>query len=169
MRKIENNLNQLTNTRKLTISAIVIALYVVIMFMTQSFAFGQYQVRIATSLYALSAIYPFLIIPLGLANFLSNTLMGGLGIFDMLGGFAVGILTASACFYLNKINVYLVSVPILLFPTLLVPVWLSYLLGIPYMVLVVSVGIGQILPGMVGVLIVKNLEKVLLKGLGGII
>lgn len=167
MRKINNSKIQLSGTGRLTVSAVVIALYVVIMFMTQSFAFGQYQVRIATSLYALSALYPFLILPLGLANFLSNTLMGGLGIFDMIGGFAVGILTASACFYLNKLHPYLVFVPIFLFPSLLVPIWLSYLLGVPYTVLVVSIGAGQILPGIVGVLIVKYLEKVLLKGPGG--
>lgn len=164
MFKSEINLNQMTNVNKLTISAMVIALYVVLMFLTQGFAFGQYQVRIATSLYALSAVYPFLILALGLANFLSNTLMGGLGVFDMLGGFVVGILTSLACFYLRKINVYLVAVPILLFPTLLVPIWLSYLLGVPYTMLVVSVGIGQILPAAVGILIVMNLERIIRKG-----
>ena len=59
-----------TNVRKLTTSGIVIALYVVILFMTQSFSFGAYQIRIVTSLYALSYLFPFLVIPLGLANFI---------------------------------------------------------------------------------------------------
>ena len=40
-----------TNVRKLTTSGIVIALYVVILFMTQSFSFGAYQIRIVTSLH----------------------------------------------------------------------------------------------------------------------
>ena len=35
-----------TNVRKLTTSGIVIALYVIILFMTQSFSFGAYQIRI---------------------------------------------------------------------------------------------------------------------------
>ena len=52
--------NTMTKTRKITISAIVIALYVVIMVITQSFAFGAIQVRLATSLYSLSYIFPFL-------------------------------------------------------------------------------------------------------------
>ena len=39
-----------TNVRKLTTSGIVIALYVIILFMTQSFSFGAYQIRIVTSL-----------------------------------------------------------------------------------------------------------------------
>lgn len=154
-----NRRNKILNVKKITISGTIIAAYIVVMFLTQSFAFGQYQVRIATSVYALAAIYPFLIIPLGLANFLSNTVMGGLGLLDMIGGFIVGILTALGCFYLRKINIYLVALPILFIPTMLVPVWLSYLLHIPYTVLVISIGIGQILPSVVGVLIVKYLEK----------
>ena len=150
---------QISKVGKITISAVVIALYIVIMFATQSFAFGQYQIRIATSIYSLAAIYPFLIVPLGLANFLSNTLMGGLGLPDMIGGFIVGILTAGGCYMLRKVNLYLVALPVLILPTLLVPVWLSYILQIPYLALVISVGAGQVLPAIVGVLLVKYLEK----------
>lgn len=155
--------NHSAETKKLAISGVVISAYIVVMFFTQSFAFGEYQIRIATSLYALSSIYPFLIIPLGMSNFMSNTLMGGLGLPDMIGGFFVGILTASGCYYLKKIHVYLVAIPILIIPTLLVPVWLSYLLHIPYLILVINIGIGQILPSIVGVMLVRYLEKPLTK------
>ena len=65
----------LSTTQKLTLSALVMALYVVVMFFTQSFAFGQYQVRIATAIYAMAGLYPFLILPLALANLLSNLVM----------------------------------------------------------------------------------------------
>ncbi len=150
---------QISKVGKITISAVVIALYIAVMFATQSFAFGQYQIRIATSIYSLAAIYPFLIVPLGLANFLSNTLMGGLGLPDMIGGFIVGILTAGGCYMLRKVNLYLVALPILILPTLLVPIWLSYILHIPYLALVISVGAGQVLPAIVGVLLVKYLQK----------
>ncbi|MBK5243687.1 MAG: QueT transporter family protein [Eubacteriaceae bacterium] len=152
-----------SKVRKLTISAVVIALYVVIMFFTQSFAFGQFQIRIATSIYSLAAIYPFLIIPMGIANLFSNTLMGGLGPFDIVGGFIVGIITAGCCYYLKKINVVLVAIPILVIPSLLVPIWLSYLIQVPYSILVVSIGIGQILPSILGIFIVKYLEVPLSK------
>ena len=73
----------MSKTKKLTISAIVIALYVVIMTITQSFSFGAIQIRLATSLYALAYIFPFLVLPLGLSNLLSNMLLGGLSIFDI--------------------------------------------------------------------------------------
>ena len=151
------------NTKKITISGFVIALYVCVMFFTQSFAFNQYQIRIATSIYALSAIYPFLIIPLGLANFLSNTIMGGLGPLDMFGGALVGILTASSIYLIkkSKLPIWLIALPIIIFPSLLVPIWLSYLIHVPYGALVISIGVGQILPGLLGVLIVKSLDKIL--------
>ncbi|HVI39855.1 MAG TPA: QueT transporter family protein [Anaerovoracaceae bacterium] len=159
----KNNKNEVSRVMKITISGIVISAYIVVMFLTQTFAFGQYQIRIATSIYALASIYPFLIVPLGLANFMSNTLMGGLGLPDMIGGFIVGIITAFSCFYLRKISIYFVAFPILIFPTILVPIWLSYLIHVPYLVLVINIGLGQILPSIIGVFIVKYLEKPLLK------
>jgi len=149
--------------KKLTISGVVIALYVIIMFLTRNFSFGQYQIRIATSIYALAGMFPFLILPLGIANFLSNILLGGLGPLDMFGGLLVGLLTSSACYLIRKVNVNLVGIPILLIPTLLVPIWLSYLLQLPYTMLVISVGIGQIIPAIVGIILLKYLEKPLLK------
>lgn len=153
------NKNDISKVKRITVSGVLIAAYLVVMFFTQSFAFGEYQIRIATSIYALASIYPFLIIPLGLSNFLSNTLMGGLGLPDMIGGFIVGVITAGGCCYLKKISVYLVAIPILVIPTLFVPIWLSYLIHVPYLILVVNIGIGQIIPSIVGVLLVKYLEK----------
>lgn len=155
------NYVNLTKTQKLTISALAIALYVAIMIGTQSFAFGQYQIRIATALYGLSAIFPFLILPLGFANFLSNTIMGGLGPVDMIGGAIIGILTCSAIVFAKKKGLpnYFTALAITFIPGLGVPVWLSWILDIPYFVLAPSVLIGQILPGITGAVLVNYLEK----------
>ena len=123
-----------TNVRKLTTSGIVIALYVVILFMTQSFSFGAYQIRIVTSLYALSYLFPFLVIPLGLANFIAN-MLGGFGIIDMVGGFIVGIVTSGI-------------------------VMLSPMVHMPYGALAISLCIGQTVPAVCGVALSKALEQV---------
>jgi hypothetical protein len=150
---------------KIAVSGLVIAIYVVVMYFTQTFAFGQYQIRLATSLYSLSYIYPFLVIPLAISNFLSNTLMGGLGIVDMIGGLFVGLLTSGTVYLIRKLNwnVWLVGLPILLFPGMIVPIWLSWLLHINYLVLLPSVLVGQVIPAILGVLIVKYLKNVLPK------
>jgi uncharacterized membrane protein len=158
-------MKQNTRTLKIALSGLVIAIYVVVMYFTQSFAFGQYQIRLATALYSMSYLYPFLVIPLALSNFLSNTIMGGLGIIDMIGGFFVGLLTAGSIYLIRKFNwsEWLVGLPILLFPGLIVPIWLSMLLHISYLVLAPSVLIGQIIPAILGILIVKYLGRVLPK------
>ena len=153
---------RLTNTRKLTISGAVIAIYVVVMYFTQSFAFGQYQVRIATALYGVAYLFPFLVVPLGLSNLLSNLLMGGLGIFDILGGTLVGMFASGCCALLGRrrINSWAVVAPITLIPALMVPIWLSMLLGVPYPALVASLLVGQFISGIAGALLVKALGNV---------
>lgn len=150
----------LNKTTILTLSALIIALYVVLMFATQSFAFGAYQVRVATGLYSLSYLFPFLVIPLGLANFLSNFL-GSLGIWDIIGGGLVGIIT-SGCVYLLrrfKLPALLIIPVIILGPGLIVPLWLSPILRISYPALVISLCIGQAPPAVLGYLLIKLLAK----------
>lgn len=149
------------NTYKISISGMVIALYVVIMYFTQGFSFGQYQIRIATSLYALTAVFPFLVLPMGISNLLSNTLMGGLGPFDMIGGALVGILTSSIVYLIKKykFNDWFILIPIVFIPGLLVPIWLSFLLKAPYFALSISLCIGQVIPAFVGVILIKRLRK----------
>lgn len=151
----------MSSTRKIAFSSIIIALYIVLMYFTSGFAFGQYQIRIATSLYALSAVYPFLIIPLALANMLSNMLLGGLGILDIVGGFIVGLVTTVAVYLVSKFNLndIFIGVALVLGPGLVVPIWLSRILNVPYIVLAVSLCIGQIFPAIIGVIIVRQVKK----------
>ena len=150
----------MSKTKKLTISAIVIALYVVIMTITQSFSFGAIQIRLATSLYALAYIFPFLVLPLGVSNLLSNMLLGGLSIFDILGGGLVGILTALLvyCVRKYKLNITLTILPIILIPGLIVPIWLSMILNVPYSALAVSLCLGQVIPAILGSFLIKALK-----------
>ena len=139
----------------------VVALFIAIMYIGQGFAFGQYQIRIATALYALGYLFPFLVLPLALANGLSNTLFGGLGIFDIVGGFGAGILIVGAIALLGKFKLpkFLVIIPLVIGLGLLVPLWLSPLLGLPYWPLALSVSIGQITPGVVGYILIQALSK----------
>ena len=142
----------MSNVQKLTLSAMVIALYVTVLACTQSFSFGAYQIRIATSLYALSYLFPFLVFPLGLANFIANMLFGGLG----------GILTTALITGIHRFkwNPCLMILPIILVPGLGVSVWLSFLLHMPYPALAFSLCIGQIIPAICGFLLVKALEHI---------
>ncbi len=151
----------MSKVQKLTFSAMVIALYVTVLYFTQSFSFGAYQIRIATALYALSYLFPFLVLPLGIANFIANMLFGGLGILDMCGGCLVGIVTAALIVGIRKMrwSRFLIAVPIVLVPGFGVSAWLSYLLKLPYRPLAASLCIGQAVPSVCGVLLVKVIER----------
>ena len=158
-------MKQFNNTQRLTISAISIAMYLALMIGTQGVAFGQYQVRIATALYGLSAIFPFTIPAFSIANFVSNTVMGGFGLVDSIGGAIVGLLTTGLIVLAKRQGLgNWVLIPIITFvPGLIVPIWLTYFLPVPYWVLVSSLVVGQFVCGVVSYFLINALEKVVYK------
>ena len=158
-------MKQFNYTQRLTISAISIAMYLALMIGTQGFAFGQYQVRIATALYGLSAIFPFTIPAFSIANFVSNTVMGGFGLVDSIGGAIVGLLTTGLIVLAKRQGLgNWVLIPIITFvPGLIVPIWLTYFLPVPYWVLVSSLVVGQFVCGVVSYFLINALEKVVYK------
>lgn len=139
----------------------IMALYIVIVYVTQGLSFGAFQIRIATSLYAMSYVCPFLIVPLGLANFIANMLFGGLGILDMVGGCLVGMATTGFIVLIRrkKLNHWFVLLPIIAIPGFGVSSWLSYLLNVPYLMLVFSLCVGQAIPAICGVFLIKLFER----------
>lgn len=158
-----DNVEKMSHVQKLTVSAMVMALYIVVLYFTQSFSFGAYQIRIATALYALSYLFPFLVFPLGLANFISNMLFGGFGIVDMVGGCIVGMIAAACIVLIRRFrwNRTLIAVPIIFVPGLGVAIYLSYFLNMPYPLMALNLCIGQLIPSIAGVALVKVLERVL--------
>lgn len=153
----------MSKAQKLTFSAMIMALYIVVLYFTQSFSFGAYQIRIATSLYGLSYLFPFLVLPLGFANFIANFLFGGLGLLDWFGGCFVGIIVTAIIVLIRRKDWsrWLMILPIILVPGLGVSSYLSYLLHVPYSVLATSLCIGQSVPAVCGVVLVNVLQRAL--------
>jgi len=153
-------------TKMIAVSGVSMALYIAVMLFTQSFAFGSVQIRIATAIYALSYLFPFLCLPLGIANGLGN-LLGGFGFFDIAGGFLVGIITTTAIMFVKKFGLpkWLIILILIAGPGLIVPIWLTQILNIPYAVLAVSLCLGQIIPAIVGYFIVVIGEKTFKKNI----
>lgn len=147
--------------KKLTVSALFIAMFIAVLGATAGFSFGAIQVRVVNALYAVSYIFPFLVVPTGLAVVLSNLIFGGLGLPDIIGGFLVATITTSLMVLIKKLNLprILVVVPTLVVPALGVSMWLSPILGVPYWALVISIGLGHIIPAILGYILVKAIEK----------
>lgn len=148
-------------TMKLTTSGVVIALYIVFVYFTQSISFGQYQIRLATGLYGLAYVFPFLCVPLGIANMLSNILFGGdivNGCFGLIAGFITSVSICLLKMITNK-KAFLV-LPIAIVPSLIIPIWLSFSLNAPYHLLVLSLLVGQTITAYTcGIMVMKIAEK----------
>ena len=153
----------MSKVQKLTVSAMVMALYVVVLYFTQSFSFGAYQIRIATALYALAYLFPFLVLPLAFANLIAKFLFGRLGLLDWFGGCFVGIIVTAIIVLIRRKgwSRWLMILPIILVPGLGVSSYLSYLLHVPYSVLATSLCIGQSVPAVCGVVLVNVLQRAL--------
>lgn len=149
--------------KRLTASGIVIAIYINLMYASQFLSLGQIRIRVADCVYALCYIYPFLVIPMGVANFLCSLLFGGLGLADMVGWMLVGILTSAVICLIKRLrlNVWFISVPVVFVPGLLVPIWWSYLMHMPYAIVAFGICIEQIIPSLLGVILLKRLERFL--------
>jgi uncharacterized membrane protein len=127
------------------------------MFLTQGFAFGQYQIRSATAIYALAYIHPIFIITGFLGNLVSNIMFGGLGFMDWIGGAIAGAVACILCWLSSKAKMpYLVIPSIILIPGMLVPLWLTVIINVPYWVLVGSISAGQIVPAVLGYFLIKS-------------
>lgn len=158
-------ITNMNKTKKIALSGIIVALYVVLMYFTASFSFGAIQVRLATSLYALSYVFPFLVLPLAIANMLSN-ILGGY-VLDIVGGFFVGLITSGSICLARRIpskyGAFLIIPSIILLPAFIVPIWLSFVLNVPYFALVISLCLGQTLPAVLGYFIVLILSSRVIK------
>ena len=150
--------NKLNPTQKLVLSAIIMALYIAILFISQAISFGAIQMRLA--LYGLTYIFPFLVVPLSLANAIANS-FGGLGLIDVVGGFCASFLATGSIYLIRKIKLssWFIVLPILLVPSLVVPIWLSALLKLPYVALVINLILGQLVPAILGAVLVHELAK----------
>ena len=151
---------KLNTTQKLVLSAIMMALYIAILFVSQAISFGAVQMRLATALYGLTYIFPFLVVPLSLANAIANS-FGGLGLIDVVGGFCASFLATGSIYLIRKakLSSWFIILPILLVPSLVVPIWLSALLKLPYVALVINLLLGQLVPAILGVVLVRELAK----------
>ena len=92
---------KLNTTQKLVLSAIMMALYIAILFASQAVSFGAVQMRLATALYGLTYIFPFLVFPISIANAIGNS-FGGLGLIDVVGGFCASFLTTGSIYLIRK-------------------------------------------------------------------
>lgn len=131
---------EISAVRKLTISALVMAAYVALTVGLHAISYLPGQVRFATGLYVLAGRFPFLIVPLALANSIANY-FGGLGVADIIGGFAAGLLTT---LWISRMRGgWPQLIPVVVVPTVVVSSYLYILVKVPFWVVLPSLLLGQ--------------------------
>lgn len=128
--------------RRLVRGALIAALYVALTFATSFMSFGPVQFRVSEALTLLPLLLPEAIPGVAIGCLLSNVLMGGLGIFDMVFG---PLATLAAALITWKMpNKWLGALPPVVINAIVVGWYLTLLLGEYSMPLnMLFVGIGQ--------------------------
>ena len=149
------------STRFWTCAAIIAALYVALTFLagTLGLASGVIQMRLSEALTILPAFAPAAVPGLGIGCFLAN-LMTGCAPWDVVFGTVATVLGAIGTRALRK-RPFLAVFPPVVSNTIIVPVVLSRVYGVPDTIpfLMLTVGIGEVLScGVLGLLLHRALK-----------
>ena len=156
MKKFNNEKNNMTNTKKITLGGIIIALYIVLTGVFASLSFGAIQIRVANCLYGLALPFPYLVIPMTLSVVLSNLIFGGLGMIDIICG---SLTTFVVTYTISKCKKPILIIPIIIFGVGLgVALYLSKLIQVPFLILFIQIALGQVVPAVISYVIVRRLR-----------
>jgi uncharacterized membrane protein len=120
---------------------VIAALYLVITYFLLPISFGAIQLRLAEGLTVLPILYPESIVGLFLGVLLANTLLGGLGLVDIVVG-SLTTLAAAIITYRFRHSIIAYLSPIVL-NAFIISLYLHLLAGLPYWLTVLSIGISQ--------------------------
>jgi uncharacterized membrane protein len=121
-------------------SALIAALYALLVLAFSPLSFGPVQFRVAEALTLLPWLFPEAIPGLFVGCLVSN-LFGGLGIVDMVFG---SLATLVAAWLTRRMpNVFWAAVPPVLINAVVVGTYLSFLLNVPMAATILYVGLGE--------------------------
>lgn len=148
-------------TLYVTQSAVIAAIYVVLVFVFQYTSFGPIQFRIAEALTILPYYTPAAIPGVTIGCLLSNLLFRA-DIIDIIFGTAATLIAAYLSYQLRT-NKYLVPIPPILINALIIP-WVlkfAYFEADPIPLMMLTIGLGQIVSaGILGMVLLFSLDKV---------
>ncbi len=135
--------------RYLTRAGIIAAIYVVLVLIEAPLgpiAYGPIQVRLSEGLALLplveAAAIPGVFVGCLLAN-LMLSFISPLGLIDIIGG---SLVTLLAAYLTSKMkNKYLGMLPPVILNAFIVSIWVSKIMGFPYLFTVITIGIGELI------------------------
>lgn len=145
--------------KKLTRSALIASLYVLLVFVFQGSSFGPIQIRVAEALTVLPILFPEAVSAIFVGVLLSN-ILGGMGMWDIFGGSLISLVAAMITYkYRESWVAY--AAPIVL-NAVFVSLYLKFVFHLPmsYWFMVLTVGAGQAVAVLgLGIPLIKQLKK----------
>lgn len=128
------------NTRYVIRASIIAAIYTITTYIFAPISYGPLQFRISEALTVLPMLFPEAIPGLFVGTMLAN-LLGGLGLWDVIGG-SIVTLFASTITYIYRHSVVAYLAPIFL-NAFLISIYLAIIFQVPYWLTVLYIGISE--------------------------
>ena len=147
------------SVKDITIAAVIAALYTALTVVFAPISYGAVQYRIAEALTLLPILFPQAIPGLAVGCLVSN-LIGGYGIWDVVFGTLATLIAAVLTYRLRK-RIWLAALPPVLVNAVIVGLMLHFMLALPAVPTMASVGLGQLVVVFVlGIPLILALSKV---------
>jgi uncharacterized membrane protein len=143
----------------IAVAAVIAALYAALTVAFAPISYGAVQFRIAEALTLLPVLFPQAIPGLAVGCLVAN-LVGGYGIWDVVFGTLATLIAAVLTYRLRK-RLWLAAVPPVLVNAVVIGLLLHYVLALPLLATMGSVGLGQLaVVAVLGIPLVYALKRI---------
>ena len=151
-------MKKLFTTRSITLSAAIAALYAALTLLLAPISYGDWQCRVSEALTMLPLMMPQAIPGLFVDCVLANLLGPSAGITDIVFGSLATLIAAIGTWYFRK-NKWLAAACPVVANGVIVGLVLSLSFNLPFFLTAVQVAAGEVLAVLVGLVLIKALEK----------
>ncbi len=152
-------MKKLFTTRSITLSAAIAALYAALTLLLAPISYGDWQCRVSEALTMLPLLMPQAIPGLFVGCVLANLLGPSAGITDIVFGSLATLIAAIGTWYFRK-NKWLAAACPVVANGIIVGLVLSLSFHLPFFLTAIQVAAGELLAVIVGLVLIKALEKV---------
>ena len=152
-------MKKLFTTRSICISAVIAALYAALTLLLAPISYGDWQCRVSEALTMLPILMPQAIPGLFVGCILANLLGPSAGITDIVFGSVATLIAAIGTWYFRK-NKWLAAACPVIANGVIVGLVLSLSFNLPFLLTAVQVAAGELLAVVIGLLLIKALERV---------
>jgi len=152
-------MKKLFTTRSICVSAVIAALYAALTLLLAPISYGDWQCRVSEALTMLPLLTPQAIPGLFVGCVLANLLGPSAGITDIVFGSLATLIAAIGTWYFRKNKILAAACPVLS-NGIIVGLVLSLSFNLPFPLTALQVAAGELVAVILGLVLVKALEKV---------